>query len=46
MTLGQKIAALRKKRGWTQDYLAEKVNVNGRHVSRWENGRMHPRCPQ
>ena len=42
MTLGEKIAGLRKKRNWTQDYFAEKVGVNGRHVSRWENNHIRP----
>lgn len=42
MALGDKIASLRKQRGWTQDILAEKVGVHHNHVSRWENSRMRP----
>ncbi|MBZ0253529.1 MAG: helix-turn-helix domain-containing protein [Candidatus Methylomirabilis sp.] len=42
MTLGEKIAALRKQREWTQEDLAEKVGVSKVQVSRWETGRMRP----
>jgi transcriptional regulator with XRE-family HTH domain len=42
MMLGEKIATLRKQKGWTQDQFAEKVGVHGRHVSRWETDKMKP----
>jgi transcriptional regulator with XRE-family HTH domain len=42
VSLGRKIADLRKKRGWTQDLLAEKVGVHKNHVTRWETDRMRP----
>lgn len=36
-TLGKKIAAMRKEKGWTQDELAEKLSVSPQAVSKWEN---------
>lgn len=42
MTLGRKIAKLRKQRDWSQDQFAEKVGVHGRHVSRWETDKSKP----
>jgi len=42
VTLGEKIATLRKERHWSQDQFGEKVGVHGRHVSRWENGHQRP----
>lgn len=43
MSLGKKVAQLRKLRDWTQEELAQKVNVHKSHVSRWESGHMTPR---
>lgn len=37
ITLGKKIGALRRDRGWTQDELAEKLGVSAQAVSKWEN---------
>lgn len=45
MTLGEKIANLRKRKGWTQEYLAEKVGVTKTQVTRWETSRMKPSMP-
>lgn len=42
MTLGQKIAKLRKAQGWTQGQFAEKVGVHPSHVTRWERDRHQP----
>lgn len=42
MALGERIATLRKKRGWTQGILAEKVGVHSNHITRWETNRMRP----
>lgn len=36
MTVGTKIMELRKKSGWSQEELAEKVNVSRQSVSKWE----------
>ena len=41
-TLGDKIARLRKQRGWTQGELAEKIFVHPRHVTRLERNKMKP----
>ena len=36
MTLGEKIQSLRKKNGWSQETLAEKINVSRQALSKWE----------
>ena len=36
-TLGKKINEYRKLAGYTQEELAEKVNVSSQAVSKWEN---------
>ncbi|MGI5896974.1 MAG: helix-turn-helix domain-containing protein [Oscillospiraceae bacterium] len=36
-TLGKRIALLRRKAGFTQDELAEKLGVSAQAVSKWEN---------
>ena len=36
--LGQRAAALRRARGWTQEKLAEGIGVASVTVSRWETG--------
>ena len=33
-----RVAELRKKRGWTQEVLAEKANITVRTIQRIENG--------
>ena len=40
--IGNFIAVLRKEKELTQEQLAEKLGVNSRSVSRWENGRCMP----
>lgn len=42
MSLPQKITQLRKKRGWTQEYLAEKLGIQKTQVTRWETARSRP----
>lgn len=42
MSLGEKIARLRKQRGWTQEQLASLIEVHNRHVSRLERNIMRP----
>lgn len=42
MILADKIIKLRKKNGWTQEELAEKVNVSRQSVSKWEGAQSVP----
>lgn len=42
MSAGERIRKLRKSRGWTQDELAERAGMNGRHLSRFETGQLEP----
>ena len=41
-SVGQTIAALRKKKGWTQVELAEKLQVSDKAVSKWEKDDSYP----
>ncbi|MTT54194.1 helix-turn-helix domain-containing protein [Alcanivorax sp. VBW004] len=40
--VGERINALRRARGLTQNELAEKVELDGRHISRLETGKHYP----
>ncbi|MBO5355483.1 MAG: helix-turn-helix transcriptional regulator [Clostridia bacterium] len=42
MTLADKIIRERKKKGWSQEELAEKVDVSRQAVSKWEAGQSTP----
>ena len=42
MDIGLKIRELRKKRGITQERLAEYLNISSQAVSKWENGTALP----
>ena len=42
MILADKIAWLRKKNGWSQEELAEKMNVSRQAVSKWESAQTVP----
>ena len=42
MILADKIIRLRKKNGWTQEELAEKLNVSRQAVSKWEGAQTIP----
>ena len=42
LSLGTRLSGLRKEKGLSQDELAEKINCNGREISRWENNRITP----
>ena len=42
MNLAEKISKLRKEKGWTQEELADRLNVSRQAVSRWENGSALP----
>lgn len=39
--LGEKIAELRKKKGWTQDELAKKLNIQRSSLTRIELGNVN-----
>ena len=40
--IGQRIALLRKERGFTQEQMAVRLNVTAQAVSKWENGNSLP----
>ncbi len=40
--LSEKIINLRKSRGWSQEELAEKLDVSRQSVSKWESGVSNP----
>lgn len=42
MTIGSRIAALRKKNNYSQEYVAEKLGVSRQAVSKWERDLSHP----
>ena len=42
MILADKIIRLRKKNGWSQEELAEKMNVSRQAVSKWESAQTIP----
>ena len=42
LTIGKRIATLRKNQGWTQEQLGEKVGVSAQAVSKWENDQACP----
>ena len=42
MILADKIIELRKKSGWSQEELAEKMNVTRQSVSKWESAQSTP----
>lgn len=40
--LGKRIKELRKAKGFTQEYLAEKLNIETRQLSKLETGKHYP----
>lgn len=42
MILAEKVASLRKKKGWSQEELAEKLGISRQSVSKWESGASIP----
>ena len=42
MTLGTRIAALRRERGLSQEQLGEKLGVSRQAISKWESGQTNP----
>ncbi len=42
MAISEKLYALRKKSGMSQEQLAEKLNVSRQAISKWESGSAMP----
>ena len=42
MTFSDKLIVLRKKAGWSQEELAERLNVSRQSVSKWESAQSMP----
>lgn len=42
MTLAEKISLLRRQKGWSQEELAEKMDISRQSVSKWESGQSVP----
>lgn len=42
MILAEKVTTLRKKKGWSQEELAEKLGISRQSVSKWESGASIP----
>lgn len=42
MSIGERIKNLRLKRGFSQEYVAEKINVSRQAVSKWEKSKTKP----
>ena len=42
MTIGKRISELRKQHNYSQEYLAERLNVSRQAVSKWEQDQTSP----
>ena len=42
MTLGEKITLLRKQKGWSQEELADRLDISRQSVSKWESNASVP----
>ena len=42
MILSEKIIMLRKKYGWSQEELAELLDISRQSVSKWDSGSSNP----
>ncbi|NBD25132.1 helix-turn-helix domain-containing protein [Paenibacillus glycinis] len=42
MIFGEKLKGERKRKGWSQEELAEKLHVSRQSVSKWENNQNYP----
>lgn len=42
IAMGERIRMIREKIGWTQEFLAEKIDISSVHLSRIENGKVTP----
>lgn len=40
--IGEKLKKLRKQKGFSMEYAAEKINVSRQTVAKWENGESLP----
>ena len=40
-SLGKRLADLRREKNWTQDVVAEQLDVSPQAVSKWENDLSH-----
>jgi transcriptional regulator with XRE-family HTH domain len=42
MPFGEKVRKLRKEKNWSQDELGAKVGIHGRHIGKYELGKVSP----
>lgn len=42
MNFSEKVMVLRKKKGWSQEELADKLDISRQSVSKWESGTSIP----
>lgn len=42
IAMGERIRMIRERIGWTQEFLAEKIDISSVHLSRIENGKVTP----
>ena len=42
MSFGENLANLRKQKGWSQDDLANNLNLSRQAISKWENNQSKP----
>ena len=42
IAMGERIRIIRERIGWTQEFLAEKIDISSVHLSRVENGKVTP----
>ena len=42
MSFGNKLRELRRQKKWSQDELGSKVEIHGRHISKYENDQVMP----
>ena len=42
MSFGEKRRRLRKERNWPQDTLGAELDIHGRHIGKYETGKVMP----
>ena len=42
MSFGEKLRHLRKERNWSQDVLGTELGIHGRHIGKYETGKVMP----